>query len=448
MERVTLNQKEQRRLMVLNQVGEGTLVGWKAAVILGLSVRQVRRVMAGYRALGAAALVHGNRGRKPGHALDERVRQSVAALAGTTYAGFNTQHLTEMLSEREGIVLSRSSVRRILRERGLETSRKRRAPKHRSRRERRQQEGQMLQIDGSPHDWLEGRGPRLTLVGAVDDATGKVPYALFRGQEDAQGYFLLLEGIVAREGIPLSLYHDRHGIFEHVVDKEESLEEQLEGKRRPTQFGRLMGELGITSIAAHSPQAKGRVERLWGTFQDRLVSELRLAGACTADAANGVLWAFLPRYNARFPVAAEQVGSAYAQPGAGFVPQEVFCFKYERTVGIDNVVQFAEHRLQIMPDARRASYARARVQVHEGMDGSLAVYYQGKCLASQPAPMEAPALRARKMKPASVREKADPLPIQSSAAAPGPASPTGPRIPARPSRNHAWRSYVCGFTHR
>ena len=308
----------------------------------------------------------------------------------------------------------------------------------------------MLQIDGSPHDWLEGRGPRLTLVGAIDDATGKVPFALFRRQEDSQGYFLLLEGIVAREGIPLSLYHDRHSIFYHTMDKEESLEEQLEGKRKPTQFGRLMEELGITSIAAHSPQAKGRVERLWGTFQDRLVSELRLAGACTADVANRALWSFLPRYNARFPVPAAQTGSAYVKPGAEFLPQEVFCFKYERTVGVDNVVQFGEHRMQIMPTAERASYARAKVQVHERMDGSLAVYYQGRYLASQPAPLEAPVLRSRKMKtalPNMVQADATPLPTNNEALVPIPTE-VRPRIPARPARNHPWNSYISGFAHR
>src|SRR3989304_5472912 len=224
MERVTLNQKEQKRLMVLNRVGGGRLGGREAADILGLSVRQVRRLLAGYRVDGAAALAHGNRGRKPWHARDDGVRRSVVELASTTYAGFNTQHFTEMLAEKERIALSRSTVRRTLGAAGLKSPRKRRAPKHRSRRERCPQEGRMLQIDGSPHDWLEGRGSQLTLVGAIDDATGKVPYAVFREQEDSQGYFLLLEGIVAREGIPLSLYHDRHSIFEHTENGQESLE--------------------------------------------------------------------------------------------------------------------------------------------------------------------------------------------------------------------------------
>ncbi len=156
-----------------------------------------------------------------------------------------------------------------------------------------------------------------------------------------------------------------------------------------------MEELGIISITSRSPQAKGRIERLWGTFQDRLKSELRIAGARTIEEANQVLWDFLPRYNQRFAVPASEPGLAYRQPPEGFNPDEVFCFKYYRTVGRDNVVRFGEHRLQIMPTNGRLSYAQARVEVHERMDGSLAVYYQGQCLATKPAPPEAPVLRAR-----------------------------------------------------
>ena len=253
----------------------------------------------------------------------------------------------------------------------------------------------LLQTDGSDHDWLEGRGPRLSLVGAIDDATGEVPYALFRDEEDAQGYILLLRQIVAEHGIPRALYHDKHGIFERPKKGPETIEEQLEGKRKPTQFGWIMEELGITSILARSPQAKGRIERLWGTFQDRLKSELRIAGTKTSEEANQVLWSFLPRFNRRFSVPAREPGLAYRQTPVGFNPDEVFCFKYYRTVGSDNVVRFGEHRLQIMPSNGRLSYVHAMVEVHERMDGSLAVYYQGHCLATKPAPPEAPVLRIR-----------------------------------------------------
>ena len=394
-ERVTLNKKEQKRLMVVNQVERGVMTAREAAEVLGLSLRHVRRILAAYRKEGAQALAHGNWGRKPCNTLDESLKKRVVELAQSTYAGCNVQHFTELLAERENIPLSRSSVRLILLGAGIKSPRRRRAPKHRSRRERYPREGMLLQIDGSDHDWLEGRGPRLSLVGAIDDATGEVPYALFRDEEDAQGYTLLLRYIVESQGIPEALYHDGHGIFERSRKEPESLEEQLMGKRKPTQFGRIMEELGIISITSLSPQARGRIERLWGTFQDRLVSELRIAGASNREEANRVLWSFLPRYNPRFVVPATEPGSAYREPPEGFNPDEVFCFKYQRTVGRDNVVRFGKHRLQIMPTNGRSSYVKAKVEVHERMDGSLAVYYKGQCLLTKPAPPEAPVLRVR-----------------------------------------------------
>jgi transposase len=182
-----LTKKEQGRLKVLNQVERRERIGREAAEVLGISMRHVRRLLAAYRKEGATALAHGNRGRKPCHALGAGLKRNVLELARSTYAGFNTQHFTEIMAEREGISLSRASVRRILLGGGIKSPRKRRPPKHRSRRERYPQEGMLLQIDGSSHDWLEGRGPWLNLIGAIDDATGKVPYALFREQEDAQG---------------------------------------------------------------------------------------------------------------------------------------------------------------------------------------------------------------------------------------------------------------------
>ena len=433
---VILNRKEQRRLVVLNQVEGGRMRGREASEVLGLSLRHVRRLLAAYREEGAQALAHGNRGREPHNALDKGLRRRVSELAESTYAGCNNQHLTELLAEREGITLSRSSVRRILLGAGVRSPKKRRAPKHRSRRERYPKEGMLLQIDGSRHDWLEGRGPYLTLIGAIDDATGKVPYALFREQEDAQGYFLMLRQIVSSCGIPMALYHDGHGIFERSRGEPASLEEQLEGRRKPTQFGRLMEELGITSITSRSPQARGRIERLWGTFQDRLTSELRLAGASTLDEANRVLWDFLPRYSQRFSVPAAQPGSAYHEPGEGLIPEEVFCFKYRRTVGPDNVVRFGEHRLQVVPTNGRASYARARVEVHERMDGSLAVYYKGHCLATKPAPPEAPLLRVRNIErviPSMTNSDELAVPIIAVK------KPSQPKTPWKPGPDHPWR---------
>jgi transposase len=408
---LTLNKKEQKRLRVLNELEKGKMVMRELAEVLGLCERQGWRLLAAYREEGAAGLAHGNRGRKPIHTLSQEVRNRVIELAREKYQGFNHQHMTEKLVEQEGLELSRSSVRRILLGVGVRSPRRRRAPRHRGRRERYAQEGMFLQVDGSRHDWLEGRGPWLTLISSIDDATGKVPSAIFREQEDAQGYFLMLRQVVEKRGLPLAVYHDRHGIFERRVrEQEESLEEQLLGQEPTTQVGRLLKELGIESIPARSPQAKGRIERLFGTFQDRLGSELRLAKAKTLEEANRVLQAFLPRFNRRFAVPPTQPGLAYQPVPTKLKLDEVFSFKYYRTVGADNVVAFAGQRIQIHPCNGRQSYYRARVEIQERMDGSLAVYYQGKCLATQPAFAEAPVLRVHKRGHLVIPESSAPLP--------------------------------------
>jgi transposase len=380
MELVTLNRKEQKRAVVLGKVDRGELTAVEAGKVMGLSERHVRRLLAEYREDGPKMLAHGNRGRQPPHTLNSTVGSRVLDLYRDKYAGFNHLHFTEKLDE-EGIHLSYSSVHRILVKSGIKSPRKRRPPKHRKRRERRPQRGMMLQIDGSRHDWLEGRGPQLCLIAAIDDADGEVPYGLFRLQEDSQGYFLLTQEIAIRRGLPMSMYSDRHSIFVYKRKDQLSLEEELKGEQQPTQFGRLLKELEIQSILALSPQAKGRIERLWGTFQDRLVSELRLAGARTLEEANEVLWKFLPEYNRRFKVEPAEVGSAYRAFPKGMKLEEVFCFKYERTVGNDNTVKFDGNVIQIPAGPKERSYAKARVEVHEGMDGSLGVYYQGKRIA-------------------------------------------------------------------
>ncbi len=413
--KVTLNRKEQKRLMVLNHVEKGEMGGGEAAVVLEVSLRHVRRLLAAYRREGAQALAHGNRGRKPPNSLGGDVRKQVIELGRSTYAGCNTQHYTELLGEREGIKVSRSTVRRMLIEGGISRPRRRRAPKHRRRRERYAQKGMLVQMDGSHHDWLEGRGARMTLIGAIDDATGEVLYALFREQEDTEGYFQLMERIVADYGVPVAVYHDGHAVFQPPEHEPMTLEEQLAGERSLTQFGRLLAELDVTSIRSRSPQARGRVERLWGTFQDRLVSELRLAGAGNISEANEVLWRYLPAHNQKFAVPPAQVGSAFRAPGRDW--KALFCLKYPRTVGLDNVVRFASHRLQVLPNGRY-SYARAKVEVRQSFNGSISVYYQGHRLDTRPAPPEA----------AMLRETAN----QGT-------SRKAPRQYARPAPDHPWR---------
>lgn len=391
---LTLTQQEQARLQVLNRVLARQLGVGEVAQVLGLSERHTWRILAAYREEGAAALVHRNRGRRPANVTPEGIRLQVIMLARTCYAGFNHTHLTEVLAEREGLVLARSTVRSILVGAGIGSPRRRRPPRHRCRRERMSQEGMLLQLDGSHHGWLEGRGPELTLLLAVDDATGTVPWALFCEQENTRGYFLLLWGIIERRGIPLALYSDRHAVFQQACTVR-SQGEQLAGEQEPTQFGRAMLELGIGQIFARSPEAKGRVERMAGTFQDRLVAELRLAGASTLAEANRVLWDFLPGFNARFGVPPAQPGCAYRPVARDLDLAGVLCFKHWRKVARDNTVRYDWHTLQLLPTPDRPSYARAHVQAQERLDGSLVVCHQGRIIPTQEAPPHPGILRAR-----------------------------------------------------
>ncbi len=441
--------KEQKRIQVLAGVLEGGIKLAQASELMGVSERHAWRLLAAFKREGAAAIAHGNRGRTPQITTDPAIQDRVKNLAKGTYEGLNHTHLTEVLAEREGIDLSRSTVRRILLSVGIKSHRKRRAPKHHSRRKRYPQEGMLLQIDGSKHDWLEGRGPYLTLIAAIDDATSTVPFALFRDQEDAHGYLLMLRHIIQDKGIPLALYSDRHGIFQRSPKEPESLREQLRGKRDATQFGRALQELGIERIVAYTPQAKGRVERLFGTLQDRLVSEMRLAGATTVDDANRVLWRLLPSFNQRFGVCAEQPGSAYREPSADLSIDSVLCFKYLRNVANDNTVHFHKTTLQLLPDAYRASYAKATVEVQERLDGSLVVVHAGKTIGSQPAPLAPVTLRARNGRRAtgaittevSGDTPSDSVgyPTESPKQSSGPPAAPRTKRSKKPSPDHPWR---------
>ena len=378
--------REQSRLQVLNSLLAEHITLDQAAALMGLSPRHTRRILADYRENGAAALAHGLRGRKPSNTVPESIRSRVVHLAGTIYQGANHTHLSELLGEREGIDIARTTLRRILVNAGMASPRGRRPPKHRVRRQRMPREGMLIQLDGSHHRWLGGDGPQFALLFAVDDATGAVVNALFCDQEDSRSYFLLLQGPIRRRGIPLALYTDRHPVFKH--------RSEYQPAGTATQFGRAMDELGIQLIFALSPQAKGRVERTAGTFQDRLITELRLSGASTMEEAKAVLKQFLPRYNRRFRVPPQCSDPAFRPVGPELSLGEILCFKHRRRVARDNTVKFHRHTLQILPGRQRPSYAGAVVVVLEGLDGRLSLQHEGRIIASQEAPPSPGALRS------------------------------------------------------
>jgi len=375
----TLTMKDEKRLKIIQRVFRGELTMVQAAVVLGISERQSYRIKARVKTGGAKGVVHGNRGRPCKRKIKDKTVKRILELARGKYKDFNDHHLTEKLESEEKIELSREKVRRILRAHGIASPKKRRGIKHRSRRERRAAEGMMLQVDGSPHNWLEGRGPRLCLIGAIDDATGKVVGAFFQQAESSWAYFTLFSSIFRQHGLPQSIYSDRHSVF--WTDREPTVDEQLVNKRPTTEVGRGLEQLGVTLILAGSPQAKGRIERLWGTFQDRLVSELRLAGAKTPPQAQAVLDRYLPVHNRRFSKPARNAEPAWRKVSALQI-QQALCFKERRTVAKDNTVTFDATVFQIPKLSAFRSHANKRIDVHVLLDGAVEFFYQKEKIAT------------------------------------------------------------------
>ena len=436
---ITLTPQEQNRLLVLNALQQCRCTMAEAAQVLGLSPRQLRRLRAAYQARGAAALVHGNRGRPSSRRTPAQTRDRLLHLARAKYAGVNFQHLTELLAEHDQVLLSRPTVHRILRAAGVSSPRTRRPPAHRTRRDRMPQEGMLAQFDGSHHPWLEDRGPALVLHAGIDDATGKIIGAYFDEEETTAGYFRVFRQAADGPGLPLAAYTDQHSIFVGSRRRPLTLEEQLQGQRAPTQLGRVFQELGIQWIPASSPQAKGRIERLFGALQDRLVTELRMAGIGEKEAANAFLPGFIVRYNARFAKPAAHPEPVYRPWPAGVDPNTIFCFKYLRTVANDHTVTLGPDLVQIVPNGR--SYAKARVEIHEHVDGTMAVFYQGHQLSikrlTTPTAARVGARRGTRVNPSQ------PLAVALAERRTRRLGRTGQRTAplTKPRADHPWRRY-------
>ncbi len=382
---IPMSQRELHRYHTLRLVLERRITGAQAAQSLGCSERHVWRLLARLRRAGRRALVHGNRGRPSRRRLPAGTQQEILRLARGKYAGLNTTHLTEKLQTEEGLPVSRATVHRLLRAAGVARPRQRRPPRHRARRPRKAQAGLLILWDGSPHAWLEARGPTCALVGAMDDATGELlPGATFVPEEDTVSYLRLLQTLVSRCGIPVALYMDCHSIFRRNDDAW-TLEEELRGRQDPTQVGRALAALGIEAIYALSPQAKGRIERLWGTLQDRLVAELRLAGIRTVAAANAFLPSFTRQFNARFAQPAADTVPAWRPVPRGLDLARLCSLYTEATVLNDNTVRTQGITLQIPPGPGGRGYAKARVEVRQLLDGTWRIYYLDRLIATPAA---------------------------------------------------------------
>lgn len=382
-----MSQKEFQRVKVIENAVGGRLSVSEAAQLLQLSERQVQRLKQRYRPDSVDWVHHGNRGRSMPWALPTAMRHTILQLARGKYQGFSDSHLCQKLHSEEHLSVSRESVRRILRRARLASPQKRRPRKYRARRLRRPRFGMMVLTDASRHDWLEGRGPELTLVGFQDDATSQILSAHFQLEaENTLGYMRAVQAMVRTHGVPLSLYRDRHGIFQRN-DPHWTLAEQLAGKQSPTQLGRALEELGIQQIPAYSPQAKGRIERAWRTCQDRLVSELRLAQACDLDSANHVLTQFCADYNQRFAVPAHEAQPDFRALPPRFDLARCLSFRYQRVVAPDHVITFGAHSIALPALPSKRGYAGVTVDLSPHLDGMLFVSYRKRLLLSLPWPL-------------------------------------------------------------
>jgi hypothetical protein len=446
-DRIAMSQRERDVLAILRGVVSGERTVAEAARLLKKSVRQVRRLKGKLKAKGDGALVHGLRGKPSNRRLDGTLRKQVLVAYRRRYSDFGPTFASEKLAV-EGLTVRVETLRRWLLAVGL-WERKRRRDPHRSRRPRRNCFGELVQLDASIHDWLEGRGERLVLITMIDDATSQVVAKFYRAGT-VEAHMDLLWVWLRRHGRPLAVYTDRHSIFE-AHEKGQPLADP-EAK---TQFGRALDELEIELIRAHSPQAKGRVERSFATAQDRWVKELRLAKAKTCEQANAVLEKLLPEHNRRFAKSARQPTDAHRRLGRSHRLESILSIQSERVVSNDYVVQFANRLYQLLPPAH-PGLRRGRVVIEERLDGSLKIRFGNRYLEYRELTADgelefsasaADATPAKKKRGSCEEPRSRGIPPTAGRSGRTPAEPYPPggakadnrKESYRPGPNHPWR---------
>jgi len=466
-ERIEMSRRERDRLKVLYGVVQGERLQKEAARLLGLTIRQVRRLVRRIQEHGDQGLIHRLRGRPSNRRLLAELRHKVLATYRQQYQGFGPTLACEKLAE-QGLHVSHDTLRRWLMAEGLWLGQRKRE-KHRQRRPRRECFGELVQMDTSIHDWLEGRGETMVLVAMIDDATGRIEAGFYPG-ETVEAHFDLLGRWLKKHGRPLALYTDRDSIFEPSSQGRPDYAGQ-------TQFGRALAEFDIKRITAYSPQAKGRVERLFGTLQDRWVKELRLAGVTTMAQANALLrQKLVPAFNRRFTVAAARRRSAHRDLGSEHCLPRILCVQHSRSVANDYTVRFHNRCFQLHRPAR-PGLRRGKVIIEQRPDGKLLLRFDGHYLSYHEIPTgqgkDAVSARGAALggsapqTPRSLTHlRPTPVGSERDRATPGARSPGVPptvgrsgRTPAepyppngeakakrkdpyRPAKNHPWRTFL------
>ena len=397
---LSMTQKQINRYHVIMDSLEGKLTVTAAAAALGISERQVTRLRNGVKEEGAAFLIHKNKGRSPARSVTEEEKQKIVALyRGERYEGANFQHFSELLAEHEGISLSRPTVHRTLKAAGIESPKKRRRFKPHKSRKRKAQEGLMIQLDATPYKWFGGNA-MFALHGGIDDSTGNITGLYMTKNECLHGYYEVMRQTIERDGVPVSVYADLHTIFRSPNAGKVTVEEQLEGKTvNDTQFGRAMKELGITLIGARSPQAKGRIERLWDTLQGRLAIEFRICGIKDVHEANAFLAGYLPKFNEQFGVAPELSEKAYV-PNAQNL-DIVLSVKETRVADNGGVFSFNGKQWKIVGGDFAS---KTKVEVVASARRGLLALYKGRALDVLPyiKPKRASATKTERKQPSTL----------------------------------------------
>lgn len=374
---ITLSKREIERLRIIHKVIDKQMTQIKASELLGLTDRQVRNIIGKIRDKGDEAIAHGNRGRVAPNKMPAELEEWIGGIVKRRYPDFGPTFASEKLLEREGIEVGREKLRQIMISKGIWRVRRKKREAHQWR-ERKAYFGEMIQMDGSHHDWLEGRGPKLVFMGYIDDATNRV-FGRFHDYEGVYPAMDSLKRYIRLYGLPASLYMDKHSTYK--TTREPSTDELLRGEDAKTQFERACGELGIEVIHAHSPQAKGRIERVFGTFQDRLVKEMRLAGVKTIEEANEFLESYLPCHNERFSKVACKEGDLHRPLAMDVDLNAIFCIKGTRTITNGYIVKWRGRMFLI--ENPIIAMRRRRVEVREHFDGNITFKFNGRYLRWQ-----------------------------------------------------------------
>lgn len=436
MDEIQMSVMAARRLGLVEAAERQEVSNAEASGRAGLSLRQFKRLRQRYREKGPAAVVHGNRGRPSARRLCPGVQEQVVSLLRNGKIALNDCHIRDLLAER-GVRVSAEAIRQVRRRLGLPPKHRRRATRYYARREPAARAGALVLIDGTPFHWFGPSRPPYSLVGTIDDATGVPLSGCFRLQEDLHGFAAALRGLLHTHGLPQALYGDRTNIAVRS-DKNWSVEEELEGRQRPTQFGQMLEELDIRYIPAGSPEAKGRIERMWRTFQDRLTAEFALNDITTPEAAE----AYLPRFYARFRgwFGREARESTPAWRAAPAHLDRILACRYQRVVARDNTVSLGGRTIQIPPGSPRRSFHRCRVEVRELLDGRALVSLAGEILAEQQPPSGPFSLDPCNGGRNNRRSRHTPKPSASKTPAPAPkARSTSNAKPHHPATDHPWR---------